>query len=90
MFHLKQVEENQNHIWHEFQIFNKLASKVRGVASNIKNTVKNIYVAIMKRVSEAFDFIKKLGSELVEGLMSFLGVEVSNVQVKGSGDFALR
>ena len=44
----------------------------------------------MKRVSEAFDFIKKLGSELVEGLMSFLGVEVSNVQVKGSGDFALR
>jgi len=74
----------------EFQIFNKLASKVRGVANNIKNTVKNIYVAIMKRVSEAFDFIKKLGAELVEGLMSFLGVEVSNVQVKGSGDFALR
>jgi septum formation topological specificity factor MinE len=74
----------------EFQIFNKLASKVRGVSSNIKNKVKQIYVTIMKRVSDAFNYIKSLGKELVEAVMKFLGVEVKNVVVKGSGDFALR
>ena len=74
----------------EFQIFNNLAAKVKGLAVGIKNKVKEIYTRIMKRVSEAFDFIKQLGVKLIEGLMKFLGVEVTNVKVSGSGDFALR
>jgi len=74
----------------EFQIFNRLANKVKGVAGTIKNAVKNIYTAIMKRVTQAFNYIKSLGKRLIEGLMNFLGVEVTDVKVSGSGDFALR
>jgi phage-related protein len=60
------------------------------VAGTIKNKVKNIYNAIMKRVTQAFNYIKRLGKKLIEGLMNFLGVEVSDVTVnKGRGDFAL-
>ena len=74
----------------EFQIFNKLVTKIKGVAGTIKNKVKNIYNAIMKRVTQAFNYIKALGKKLIEGLMNFLGVEVSDVTVnKGRGDFAL-
>ena len=73
----------------EMQIFNRLVAKVKGVAGTIKNTVKNIYNAIMKRVTQAFNYIKSLGIKLIEGLMNFLGVEVSDIKVRGSGDFAL-
>jgi len=74
----------------EFQIFNKLVTKIKGVAGTIKNKVKNIYNAIMKRVTQAFNYIKRLGKKLIEGLMNFLGVEVSNITIpRGSGDFAL-
>ena len=74
----------------EFQIFNKLVTKIKGVAGTIKNKVKNIYNAIMKRVTQAFNYIKALGKKLIEGLMNFLGVEVSNITIpRGSGDFAL-
>ena len=34
----------------------------------------------MKRVSDAFKYIKSLGKELVEAVMKFLGVEVKNVK----------
>ena len=72
------------------QIFNRLVAKVKGVAGTIKNTVKNIYNAIMKRVTQAFNYIKALGKKMIQGLMNFFGIEVTNVKVnKGSGDFAL-
>ena len=73
----------------EFQIFNRLANKVKGVAGTIKNAVKNIYTAIMKRVTQAFNYIKSLGKRLIEGLMNFLGVEVTNVKITSGGDFPL-
>jgi len=71
------------------QIFNRLVAKVKGVAGTIKNTVKNIYNAIMKRVTQAFNYIKALGKKLIEGLMNFLGVEVSDIKIRGGGDFRL-
>ena len=52
--------------------------------------INGIYTAIMKRVTQAFNYIKSLGKKLIEGLMNFLGVEVTDVKVSGSGDFALR
>jgi len=83
------VESNLQQL-DEFQIFNRLVAKVKGVAGTIKNKVKNIYNAIMKRVTQAFNYIKRLGKKMIEGLMNFFGVEVSDVTVnKGRGDFAL-
>ena len=73
----------------EFQIFNRLANKVKGVAGTIKNAVKNIYTAILKRVTQAFNYIKSLGKRLIEGLMNFLGVEVTDIKIKSGGDFPL-
>ena len=73
----------------EFQIFNRLANKVKGVAGTIKNAVKNIYTAILKRVTQAFNYIKSLGKKLIEGLMNFLGVEVTDIKITSGGDFPL-
>lgn len=74
----------------EMQIFNRLVAKVKGVSGTIKNTVKNIYNAIMKRVTQAFNYIKALGKKMIQGLMNFFGIEVTDVKVnRGSGDFAL-
>ena len=74
----------------EMQIFNRLVAKVKGVSGTIKNTVKNIYSAIMKRVTQAFNYIKALGKKMIQGLMNFFGIEVTDVKVnRGSGDFAL-
>ena len=50
------VESNLQQL-DEFQIFNKLVTKIKGVAGTIKNKVKNIYNAIMKRVTQAFNYI---------------------------------
>ena len=44
----------------------------------------------MKRVTQAFDYIKALGKKMIQGLMNFFGIEVTDVKVnRGSGDFAL-
>jgi len=73
----------------EFQIFNRLAKKIKGVSNQIKNQVKKIFDAIMKRMSQAFNYIKGLGEKLLEGLMAFFGILVNNVTIRGGGKFPL-
>ena len=73
----------------EFQIFDRLAAKVKGVARGVANQVKKIYNAIMKRLNQAFNYIKGLGEKMMEGLMAFFGLGINNVIVSGGGDFPL-
>ena len=40
-------------------------------------------------INEAFNFILTLGEQMLKGLLNFFGMEVSDVKVKGSGDFNL-
>ena len=73
----------------EFQLFNKLANKVKDVSRGVVNQVKKIFDAIMQRLSQAFNYIKGLGQKMMEGLLAFFGLSINNVKVVGGGDFPL-
>ena len=73
----------------EFALWNKIKSKVKSASSKIVSAVKRIYTAVMKRISEAFNYIKTLGEKMISGLMNFLGLSVSKVKVSGGGKFPL-
>jgi|TARA_B110000977_G_scaffold94603_1_gene125028 hypothetical protein len=73
----------------EFALFNKLANKVKGVPKFVMGQAKKILNAIMKRLGEAFSYIKGLGKKMMEGLLAFFGLQINNVTVAGGGKFPL-
>ena len=73
----------------EFAMWNKIKSKVKNASSKVLNAVKRIYDAVMKRISEAFNYIKTLGEKMISGLMNFLGISVSRVKTSGGGKWPL-
>ena len=73
----------------EFAMWNKIKSKVKSISSKVTNAIKRIYEAVLKRINEAFNYIKTLGEKMISGLMNFLGISVSNVRVSGGGKFPL-
>ena len=73
----------------EFALWNKLKSKAKGFSSKVVNAAKRIYQAVMKRISEAFNYIKTLGEKMIHGLMNFMGVSIRRVKVSGGGKWSL-
>ena len=73
----------------EFALWNTIKKKAKGISSSIINASKRIYDAVMKRVKEAFVAIKRLGERMWNGLLNFLGIEISKVTVRGGGDYPL-
>ena len=73
----------------EFQIFSRLAKKVKGVSKQVTAQVAKIYGAIMKRLNQAFTYIKGLAEKMMEGLLAFFGMGINNVIVRGGGNFPL-
>ena len=73
----------------EFTLWNKIKSKVKGMSSQVSNAIKRVYEAVMKRISEVFNYIKTLGEKMISGLLNFLGISVSNVKISGGGNFPL-
>ena len=73
----------------EFQLFDKLAKKVKGVSRQVTNQVKKIFDAIMQRLNQAFNYIKGLGQKMMEGLLAFFGLSINNIKVAGGGPFPL-
>ena len=73
----------------EFAMWNKIKSKIKSVSSKVMNSVKRIYDAVMKRINEAFNYIKTLGEKMISGLMNFLGISISRVKVSSGGKFPL-
>jgi len=73
----------------EFAMFGKIKSKFKDVSARVVSSAKRIYDAVMKRVSEAFNYIKTLGEKMIQGLMNFLGVSVTNVKTSGGGKWPL-
>ena len=43
----------------------------------------------MKRVSEAFDFMARLGEQMLQAFLNFFGIGVNNVKVTGGGNYPL-
>jgi hypothetical protein len=73
----------------EFQMFNKLVSKAKGVATSIKNQAKRILDAILKRLKDAFNWIKKQGRKLVDAVLNFFGLDMSISKLKGGGNYPI-
>ena len=73
----------------EFALWNKLKSKVRSVSVKVKKAAERILSAVLKRISAAFNYIKTLGERMIQGLMNFLGISVTNVKVSGGGKWSL-
>ena len=73
----------------EFAMWNKIKAKTKDLTSKVVNRVKRIYDSVMKRISEAFNYIKTLGKKMIQGLMNFLGVSVSRIKVSSGGRFPL-
>lgn len=73
----------------EFAVWNKIKAKTKKLSSGVMNAVKRVYLAVMKRIKDAFNLIKSLGSKIIDGLLNFLGISVSNVRVVGGGKFPL-
>ena len=74
----------------EFQMFNKLVSKAKNVASSIKNQAKKILDAILKRLKDAFNWIKKQGKKLIDAVLNFFGLEVKSIKLTGGGKYPIK
>jgi len=74
----------------EFQMFNKLVSKAKNVATSIKNQAKRVLDAIMKRLKMAFDWIKKQGRKLIDAVLNFFGLDIRNIKLTGGGKYPIK
>ena len=74
----------------EFQMFNRLVSKAKNVASSIKNQAKKILDGIMKRMKAAFDWIKKQGKRLIDAVLNFFGLDIKSIKLQGGGKYPIK
>ena len=74
----------------EFQMFNRLVTKAKNVASSIKNQAKRILDAIMKRMKAAFDWIKKQGRRLIDAVLNFFGLDIKSIKLTGGGKYPIK
>jgi hypothetical protein len=73
----------------EFQMLNKLKKGAKSVSSSVVNAAKKALAVIQKRLSQAFNMIKRLGAKAWKGLLNFFGLVVNNVTVRGGGSYPL-
>ena len=73
----------------EIKMLNKLKKSAKGVSTKVTDLAKKALAVIKKRLSQAFNMIKSLGSKAWKGLMNFFGLEISNVRVSGGGKYPL-
>ena len=74
----------------EFQMFNRLVTKAKNVASSIKNQAKRILDGIMKRMKAAFDWIKKQGRKLIDAVLNFFGLDIKSIKITGGGKYPIK
>jgi hypothetical protein len=73
----------------ELALWDTLKRKAKGVGLNLLNKVKQIVDAVMKRLTQAFDAIKSLGSRMINGLLNFFNIEIKNIRLKSGGPYPL-
>jgi len=87
--YLKENHSSKNTILEEWEMFTKLFDKIKTLPERSVQKIKSIYNSIMERVKNALDIIRKLGKDMFDGLMHFLGLEVNNISIESSGSFPL-
>jgi hypothetical protein len=63
----------------ELNILNNLTNfieKIPGAVKGVKDKFVDIVKSIFKKISEAFDSIKKMGAKIIDGLMDFFGFDI--------------
>jgi hypothetical protein len=73
----------------EYQMLNKLKKGAKAVSTTVVNAAKKALAAIQKRLSQAFNMIKKLGAKAWSALLKFFGLEVGKVTIRGGGKYPL-
>ena len=73
----------------EIQMLNKLKKGAKSMANAVAAKAKAALAVIQKRLSQAFNMIKKLGAKMWQGLLNFFGITISNCTVRGGGEFPL-
>lgn len=73
----------------EIQMLNKLKRGASTVSATVATAAKKALAAIQKRLSQAFNMIKRLGAKAWQGLLNFFGLAISNVTVRGGGRYPL-
>ena len=70
-------------------INNNYYRTLKDVSKDVVDRAGKILSAVMKRISEAFDYILKLGEQMLQGFLNFFGLNISNVTVEGGGKYPL-
>lgn len=61
----------------------------KNASKRIMDVSKRIFKAIMKRINNAFNYIKQLGKKMLQEFMQFFGIEVKNIKINGGGAYPL-
>ena len=81
-----QVKVKNNNIDSALRLIKR---KIKDVSKDVVDSAKKILSTVMKRISEAFDYILKLGEQMLQGFLNFFGLSISNVAVEGGGKYPL-
>ena len=86
---MKVLHESRMEELNEFQILSKIWNKTKSVAKSIADGAKKVLTAIHKRLSAAFNWIKKQGRRMLDAVLNFFGFTISKVKVKSGGKYPL-
>lgn len=81
----KMLHENTIEQLDEFALLDKIKKGVGSVIKKVRDKFTQMWNWIKEKVSKAFDFIKTLGKNMLNGLFKFFGVEPTNVGLRGRG-----
>ena len=81
----KVLHENAIEQLDEFALLDKIKKGVGSVIKKVRDKFTQMWNWIKEKVSKAFDFIKTLGKNMLNGLFKFFGVEPNNVGLRGKG-----
>ena len=56
----------------------------------IKNQAKRILDAILKRLKDAFNWIKKQGRRLIDAVLNFFGLDIKSIKITGGGKYPIK
>ena len=71
----------------EFAMLDKLKRGAKAMSTSVVNAAKKALAAIQKRLSQAFNMIKKLGARAWRGLLNFFGLVIGSVKTTSGGGY---
>ena len=71
----------------EFAMLDKLKRGAKAMSTSVVNAAKKALAAIQKRLSQAFNMIKKLGARAWRGLLNFFGLVIGSVKTTSGGAY---